>query len=88
MSGKDFEVRREWIRGRLEFLAGVMGVEVLGYCVMSNHIHCILRSRTDVVETWTADEVALKWWNLCPGRKNRDDACGECSVGSFQCSEN
>ena len=24
VSGKDFEVRREWIRGPLEFLAGVM----------------------------------------------------------------
>ena len=77
VSGKDFEVRREWIRGRLEFLAGVMGVEVLGYCVMSNHVHCILRSRPDVVEAWTADEVALKWWNLCPGRRNKDGSPAE-----------
>ena len=52
-------------------------MEVLGYCVMSNHIHCILRSRPDVVETWTADEVALKWWNLCPARKNKDGSPAE-----------
>ena len=77
VSGKDFEFRREWIRQRLEFLAGVMGVEVLGYCVMSNHIHCILRSRPDVVEAWTADEVALKWWQLCPARKNKDGSPAE-----------
>ena len=77
VSGKDFEVRREWIRQRLEFLAGVMGVEVLGYCVMSNHIHGILRSRPDVVQTWTADEVALKWWMLCPARKNKDGSPAE-----------
>ena len=76
-SGKDFEVRREWIRQRLEFLAGVMGVEVLGYCVMSNHIHCILRSRPDVVQDWTADEVALKWWKLCPARKDKDGSPAE-----------
>ena len=34
VSGKDFDVRREWIRQRLELLAGAMGVEMLGYCMM------------------------------------------------------
>ena len=77
VSGKDFEVRREWIHRRLEFLAGVMGVEVLGYCVKSNHIHCILRSRPDVVQDWTADEVARKWWKLCPARKDKDGSPAE-----------
>lgn len=77
VNGKDFEVRREWIHRRLEFLAGVMGVEVLGYCVKSNHIHCILRSRPDVVQDWTADEVARKWWKLCPARKDKDGSPAE-----------
>lgn len=30
---KDYEHRREFIRDRLEFLAGVMRIEVLGYAV-------------------------------------------------------
>ena len=43
VSGKNYDHRRELIRQRLEFLAGIMGIEVLGYAVMSNHFHCILR---------------------------------------------
>ncbi len=72
LTGTDYEHRRELIRERMEFLAGVMGIEVLGFAVMSNHFHCILRSRHDVVATWSDDEVALKWWTLCPARKNKD----------------
>ena len=77
LTGCDYEHRRELIRQRLEFLAGIMGIEVLGYAVMSNHFHCILRSRHDVVATWSDDEVALKWWMLCPARKNKDGSPAE-----------
>jgi hypothetical protein len=44
---------------------------------MSNHFHCILRNRPDVVATWSDDEVAQKWWMLCPARKNRDGSPAE-----------
>lgn len=72
VSGKNFEHRREWIRGRFEFLAGEMAVEVLGYAILSNHFHIVLRNRPDVVTDWSDKEVALRWWNLCPGRRNKD----------------
>jgi len=61
----------------MEHLAGIMGIEVLGYSVMSNHFHCVLRSRHDVVATWSDDEVALKWWMLCPARKDKDGSPAE-----------
>ncbi|MEI7702141.1 MAG: hypothetical protein WCK86_20260, partial [Planctomycetia bacterium] len=77
VSGKNYDQRRELIRQRLEFLAGVMGIEVLGYAVMSNHFHCVLRSRHDIVATWSDDEVARKWWMLCPIRKNPDGSPAE-----------
>ena len=77
LTGTDYEHRRELIRQRMEFLAGVMGIEVLGYSVMSNHIHCILRSRPDVVSGWTDEEVAAKWWALCPLRKGKDGNAAE-----------
>ena len=75
--GTDCEHRRELIRQRLEFLAGVMGVEVLGYSVMSNHIHCVLCSRPDVVAGRSDEEVAAKWWALCPLRKSKDGNAAE-----------
>ncbi len=77
LSGTDYEHRRELIRERMEFLAGVMGIEFLGFAVMSNHFYCILRSRHDVVETWSDDEVARKWGMLCPARKNKDGSPAE-----------
>ncbi len=77
LTGTDYEHRRELIRSRLEFLAGIMGIEVLGYAVMSNHFHCVLRSRHDVVATWSDDDVARKWWMLCPVRKTKDGSPAE-----------
>ena len=77
VTGTDYEHRRELIRERMEFLAAVMGIEVLGFAVMSNHFHCILRSRHDVVATWSDDDVARKWWMLCPARKNKDGSPAE-----------
>ena len=72
VTGTDYEHRRELIRERLDFLAGIMGIEVLGYSVMSDHFHCILRSRYDVVQTWSDQDEARKWWLLCPARKTKE----------------
>ena len=74
---KNDDQRRELIRQRLEFLSGIMGIAVLGYAVMSNHFHCVQRSRPDVVATWSDDEVARKWWMLCPALKNPDGSPAE-----------
>ncbi|MEQ9409219.1 MAG: hypothetical protein RIK87_15900, partial [Fuerstiella sp.] len=55
-SGQSYEHRREWIRQRLELLASAFGIDCLTYTVMSNHIHLVLRSRPDVVATWSDEE--------------------------------
>ncbi len=39
---------------------------------MSNHIHVVVRNRPDVVASWSDDEVARRWWNLFPKRRDRD----------------
>ena len=71
LTGKSFEHRRQWVRDRLEELAGIYGIDVLGFAVMGNHLHCVLRNRPDVVETWSDEEVARRWWNLFPKRRDR-----------------
>ncbi|MFY8059716.1 MAG: hypothetical protein ACOVRM_18370, partial [Planctomycetaceae bacterium] len=72
LTGRNYDYRRQMIRHRLEFLAGIMAIEVLGYSILSNHFHTILRSRPDVVRTWSDEEIVLKWWMLCPARRNHD----------------
>ena len=71
-SGKDYSHRKEWIRQRLEELAGIFGIDILGFAVLSNHLHVVVRTRPDVVKSWSDDEVALRWWRLFPQRRNAD----------------
>jgi REP element-mobilizing transposase RayT len=71
VSGKDFEHRRQWIQDRMQFLAGQFGVDVLGFAVLSNHLHVVLRNRPDVVHGWSDVEVARRWWNTFPKRRDR-----------------
>ena len=73
-SGQDYSHRKEWILDRLRELAGLFGIEVCGYSVMSNHLHLVLRNRPDIAGRWSADEVALRWRRVFP---TRDDATGE-----------
>jgi hypothetical protein len=73
-SGRDYSHRRAWILDRLRALAGLFGIEVCGYAIMSNHLHLVLRTRPDSVEQWSDGEVALRWRKLFP---QRDDVTGE-----------
>ena len=61
-----------WIRARLEFLASIFGIDCLTYTVLSNHLHIVLRSRPDIVNTWTDEEIARRWLRLFPKRKKKD----------------
>ena len=76
-TGQSYEHRRAWIRERLEFLASIFGIDCLTYTVLSNHLHVVLRSRPDVVATWSDREVARRWLLLFPRRKNKDGSPAE-----------
>ncbi len=69
VTGKDYGFRREWIRCRMERLASVFGVDILNYAILSNHMHLVVRTRPDVVQAWTNDEVALRWLRVFPGKR-------------------
>ena len=72
-SGRNLDHRKAWIRERLRQLASLCSIEVCGYAVMSNHLHVVARIRPDLVQSWTDDEVALRWRRLFPPR---DEATG------------
>lgn len=70
ITGQDFSHRKEWVVGRLRFLATIFAVDVCAYAVMHNLYHTILRTRPDLVESWPDREVARRWLCLCPPRKD------------------
>lgn len=74
LTGRNFDHRKQWLELRLAFLAGQFGIDVLGYSILSNHFHLVLRNRPDIVATWSDTEVATRWLALCPFRKT---AAGE-----------
>ena len=76
-SGKDYSHRTAWIRERLEELAGIFGIDVLGFAVLSNHLHVVVRTRPDIVKSWTNEEVALRWWRLFPQRRDANGVAAE-----------
>ncbi len=71
-TGRNYDHRKAWLEQRFEFLAGQFGVDIIGFAIMSNHFHLVLRSRPDVVATWSDDEVARRWMMLCPKRKSSE----------------
>ena len=42
LTGRNFDHRKDWIRDRLQELAGAFAIDVLGFAVLSNHLHVML----------------------------------------------
>ena len=72
-SGRSFEHRREWVRERLRFLAGVFAIDVCAYAVMSNHLHVILHSDAARAAGWTEQQVVERYGTLHPTAKAEYD---------------
>ena len=72
VSGKNFDHRKQWIEQDLKHYASCFGIDLLGYSVLSDQLHLILRSRPDVVELWDDAEVARRWLLLCPLRRDEN----------------
>ncbi len=77
VTGKNYGHRKEWIRSRLEFLAGQFAIDVLDYSILDNHLHVVVRNRPDIVRSWSDTEVARRWWNLFPKRKDQTGQAAE-----------
>ena len=77
LTGKNFDHRKGWVRNRLEFLSKVFTIEVLSYALMSTHAHMILRTRPDILEKLTKEQVAYRWLKLYPRRGRPDERSDE-----------
>ena len=70
LTRRDFSHRKAWLVDRLRYLAGIFAIEVCAYAVMETHYHNILRTRPDIVASWSDREVASRWLKLFP--RHRD----------------
>ncbi len=64
LTGRDFSHRRRWLVERLKHLAGLFAVDVLGFAVMTNHFHLIVRTRPDLAAAWDDAELVRRWSGL------------------------
>ena len=69
-SGRNYDHRKQWLENRLQLFAAYFGIDLLCFSILSNHFHLILRSRPDVVSSWSDTEVARRWLMICPVRKD------------------
>ena len=70
VSGNNYDHRKQWLEDRLRHFARCFGIDLLCFSILSNHFHLVLRSRPDVVASWSDTEVARRWLMICPLRKD------------------
>ena len=61
LSGIDYEYRRSSIVTLQQTLARLFGVGIAFHAELSNHIHIIVRTRPDVVDNWSDQQVVRRW---------------------------
>lgn len=71
-SGRDYSHRRDWLYQRLRCLSQFFAIDILGYAILSNHFHVVLRNRPDQVEAMSDRQLVTAWLMICPrsGRKS------------------
>ena len=73
ISGNDYSHRRGWLYRRLRYFAKHFAIDVLGYAILSNHFHVVLRNRPDKVKAMSDREVVTAWLMICPKSGKQPD---------------
>jgi hypothetical protein len=68
-TGENFEHRRQWFVDRMQVLNGAFEVDFLAYAIMSNHWHAVIRTRPDLVEALSDEDVVKRWMRVFPKRR-------------------
>lgn len=71
-TGRDYSYRRNWFLELLEHLLTVFAIDASAFAVLMNHFHLILRNRPDLAESWSEEEVAVRWWRIWDSRAKED----------------
>lgn len=68
----DHSDRRGELEKLIKYQAGVFAVDIGNYSILSNHFHLLARTRPDIVQNWSDEEVALRWRAAWPSWSRGD----------------
>lgn len=68
LCGDAGEHRRDWIAIATEQASRCFALEVLGFAIMSNHMHLVVKTQPRWAERWSEREIAERWAALYPLR--------------------
>ncbi len=75
-TNRDFSHRKAWLVDRLRCLAAIFAIEVCAYAILENHYHTILRTRPDIVATWSDWEVGYPLADALSTASSQRGWCG------------
>jgi len=84
LTGRSFEHRRQWVEDRIHELAGIFGVAIWGYAVMSNHLHVVVQILPEEVAIWSKEEVVKRWMRLYPRQDQNPEMRAEVLAGNVE----
>ena len=84
LTGRSFEHRRQWVEDRIHELAGIFGIAIWGYAVMSNHLHVVVQILPEEVALWSKQEVVKRWMRLYPRQDQNPEMRAEVLAGNAE----
>ena len=76
--------RRQWVEDRIHELAGIFGVAIWGYAVMSNHVHVVVQILPEEVSRWSNAEIVERWMRLYPRQDQDPEMRAEVLAGNAE----
>ncbi len=74
LTGNNYDHRKALLLNRLKHLSRYFAIEVMGYAIMSNHFHLVVKYDPVLADSWSDEEVAERWCAAFSRRAlNRDD---------------
>jgi REP element-mobilizing transposase RayT len=81
LTGIDHSHRRLWFQERMKFLSQHFCLDIIAFAILSNHYHCVIRNRPDLVQKLSDREVAQRWLALTARRACRENPkIRECEI--------
>jgi REP element-mobilizing transposase RayT len=83
-TGRSFEHRRQWVEDRIHELAGIFGVAIWGYAVMSNHLHVVVQILPEAVSRWSNADIVERWMRLYPRQDQNPEMRAQVLAGNAE----